>query len=280
MKKRNIPLYTGLWIIIFWMNNVYASVDSPLPYLYNVYKGNVTNVNISSFEGCCPSDHMNDNGNGGEVISQSIWKDSKKHLNLIIKNINAYTYQRDWNDPNNRRSSQLKDVKHKSYNLKQDLWLPDIKDMDFLFEVGFNEDGKSHSWFNTNNTWHARDWNYSIYETENEGNTSYYNLYTWNGKKWGICKPYYIMWDNRILGGNKLITFFNWSNIWIFWNKNWPGDENARGDVWNDKKYIFYFPFSVNSSGEIKKSLNIVSWNWHLNWKLAPEDIQLKFSFY
>ena len=68
------------------MNNVYASVNSPLPYLYNVYKGNVTDVNISSFEGCCPSGHESNGGNGGEVIPQSIWKDSKKHLNLIIKN--------------------------------------------------------------------------------------------------------------------------------------------------------------------------------------------------
>jgi len=285
MNKKKILLFTWIWVSLTGLNNTYASVDVPFAYLDNVYKGNVNNESISSYTGCCPS--------GKETPSTWQWwyKLSKSILNNVnkvmsdpISDIKAFTYDRDWNASIGR--ALINKRRYKNYNLKKDLWLPTIRELDFLFEAGYNDIDKNPSGFFTKSKFHARDWNYSIYESTDKWKTSYYNLYTWNGKRWGICKPYYIVGMNRLPSNDKSsfdkkkydALFFNWNNLGIFaGNRNWMSWLN---DVWNAKKYIFYFPFSTDSSWNIKKELNIVSWKWHLNWKLDPSDIKLKFSFY
>jgi len=142
----------------------------------------------------------------------------------------------------------------KSYNLKKDLWLPIFK------------------WvFNSVKNWIYHRWSLKWFWSLFKSNNITYNLYTTNGEKWGICKPYWIVglcwYQSGCFEKNAKPT-----HLWNLWCRNpWWWADNA----W----MIFWIPYAY-IDWQITNKLNITTSNWHLNWALNENDVEFNFSFY
>jgi len=135
-----------------------------------------------------------------------------------------------------------------SYNLKKDLGFPDLENFKLV-----------KNWVFKNWTLY---WPWSFYKSEQ----STYPLYTTNGEKWWVCKPYYLTW--HCWDGSDYAS--NAGTVSKFWKiASW------RDDYW----LLFWIPFSyVNWT--IVNNLNIVTDTWHINGMLNESDIDFNFSFY
>jgi len=160
--------------------------------------------------------------------SDRIWD----NLNVNVSNIEVCT--RSWSC--------------NSYNLNTDLWLPNLKNFSKLKDWVFE------NW--------SLYWPWSFYKS----NTSGYPLYTSNGEKWGICKPYYLTW--HCWNGDDYSS--NARSVSRFWKIASWGD---------DFGLLFWIPFSY-INGEVVNKLNIVTDIWHINWTLNESDVEFNFSFY